>query len=78
MTEEERSLLDALDTGLRAENVRKQIGSIVGRVRAELARRKDALMSWEPFPLEVLATSVPTEIRSAWPQIISFGTRTIQ
>ena len=66
MTTEERSRLELLDAALRSENVREHIRSVVARVREELARRKDALMSWEPFPLDVLATTLPPEIRSAW------------
>jgi hypothetical protein len=52
MTEEERSRLEGLDTALRSDNVREHIRSVVVRVHEQLARRKDALMSWEPFPLE--------------------------
>ena len=54
MTKEERSRLETLDTALRSESVRENIRSIVVRVREQLARRTDALMSWEPFPLNVL------------------------
>ena len=66
MTEEERSRLQVLDKALQSENVREQIRSIVVRVREQLARKKDALMTWEPFPFEILATTLPPEIRSAW------------
>lgn len=66
MTKEERSRLEALDTALRSESVREHIRSVVIRVRDQLSRRKDALMSWEPFPLDVLTTRPPAEIRSAW------------
>ena len=66
MTQEERSRLQVLDNALQSENVREQIRSIVIRVREQLARKKDALVTWEPFPLEILATALPPEIRSAW------------
>jgi hypothetical protein len=66
MTAEERSRLELLDAALRSENVREHIRSVVARVREELARRKDALMSWEPVSLNVFATTPPTEVRSAW------------
>ena len=66
MTKEERSLLETLDTALQSDKVRERICSIVVRVREQLARKKEALMSWEPFRLEVLATTLPPEIRSAW------------
>ena len=54
MTEEERLRLEALDAALRSDSVREHIRSVVVRVREQLARKKDALMSWEPFPLDVL------------------------
>ena len=76
MTKEERSRLEALDAALRSESVRQQIRSVVVRVRQELARRKDTLMTWEPFPLNVLATTLPPEIRSAWVFVLRAGADT--
>ena len=76
MTKEERSRLEALDTALQSESVREHIRSVVTRVRDELARRKDALMSWEPFPLEVLTTRLPDEIRSVWVFVLRAGADT--
>jgi hypothetical protein len=76
MTKEERSRLEALDTALRSDSVREHIRSVVVRVRKKLTRRKDALMSWEPFPLDVLATTLPPEIRSAWVFVLRAGADT--
>ena len=76
MTPEERCRLEVLDTALRSERVREHIRSVVVRVRERLARRKDALMSWEPFPLDVLATTLPPEIRSAWVFVLRAGADT--
>jgi hypothetical protein len=76
MTKEERSRLEALDAALRSESVREHIRSVVVRVREQLARRKDALMSWQPFPLAVLATTLPPEIRSAWVFVLRAGADT--
>src|SRR5215475_2604202 len=76
MTKDERSRLETLDTALRSESVREQIRSIVVRVREQLARRTDALMSWEPFQLDVLATRLPPEIRSAWVFVLRAGADT--
>ena len=76
MMKEERSRLEALDMALRSESVRKHIRSIVVRVREQLARRKDALMSWEPFPLDVLAATLPGDIRSAWVFVLRAGADT--
>jgi hypothetical protein len=49
MTQAERSRLESIETVLRNENVREQVRPIVERVRAELGRKKDALMTWEPI-----------------------------
>jgi len=76
MTNEERSRLEALDMALRSDSVREHIRSVVVRVREQLARRKDALMRWEPFPLDVLATVLPTEIRSVWVFVLRAGADT--
>ncbi|PYJ68052.1 MAG: hypothetical protein DME76_13550 [Verrucomicrobia bacterium] len=71
MTPEERSRLEALDAVLRSDNVREQIRPVVEQVRAELARKKDALMAWEPIPLTVFGRALPPEIRSAWVFVLS-------
>src|SRR5215472_6320569 len=76
MTKEERSRLEVLDTALRSESVREHIRTVVKRVRGKLAQRKEALMTWEPFPLEILATALPPEIRSAWVFVLRAGTDT--
>ena len=76
MTLEERSRLEALDTALQSNSVREHIRSVVVRVREQLARRKDALMRWEPFPLDVLATVLPAEIRSVWVFVLRAGADT--
>src|SRR5436189_6353231 len=76
MTPEERSRLETLDTALRSDSVREHIRSVVVRVREQLARKKDAVMCWEPFPLDVLATALPPEIRSAWVFVLRAGADT--
>ena len=76
MTLEERSRLEALDTALRSDSVREHIRSVVVRVREQLARRKDALMCWEPIPLDLIATTLPPEIRSAWVFVLRAGANT--
>ena len=76
MTAEERSRLETLDAALRSDSVREHIRSVVVRVREQLARKKDALMTWEPFPLDLLATRLPPEIRSAWVFVLRAGADT--
>jgi hypothetical protein len=76
MTTEERSHLEALDTVLRSENVREQIRPIVERLRAELGRKKAALMTWEPVPLSIFGSALPAQIRSAWVFVLRAGVDT--
>jgi hypothetical protein len=76
MTREERSILESIDTVLRSENVCEQIRPIVERVRAELGRKKEALMTWEPIPLSVFGHALPSEIRSAWVFVLRAGADT--
>ena len=76
MTAEERSRLELLDAALRSDSVREHTRSVVVRVREQLARRKDALMSWERVPLDVFATTLPPEIRSAWVFVLRAGADT--
>ena len=76
MTREERSRLETLDTVLGSDKVREHIRSVVARVREQLASRKDALMCWEPIPLDLIATTLPPEIRSAWVFVLRAGANT--
>jgi len=76
MIPEERTCLESADTILRSEPVRRQIRPVVERVRAELARKKEALMTWEPIPLTVFGRALPREIRSAWVFVLRAGADT--
>jgi len=76
MTSEERTCLESIDTILRSDTVREQIHPIIERVRAELARKKGALMTWEPIPLIVFGRALPREIRSAWVFVLRAGADT--
>ena len=76
MTPEERTRLKSIDVVLRSDTVREQIRPIIERVRAELARKKKALMTWEPIPLTVFGRALPREIRSAWVFVLRSGADT--
>jgi hypothetical protein len=76
MTKEERSVLETLDRLVRSEQVRAQIQPIVERVRADLARKPDALMTWEPVPMTTFGRELPSEIRSGWVFILRAGVDT--
>jgi hypothetical protein len=76
MTKEEQLILETLDEIVRSEKVRAQIRPILERVRAELARKPDALMTWEPIPLATFGSELPPEIQSGWVFVLRAGTDT--
>jgi len=59
MTPTERLQLETLDSILRSSDVREKIEPIIARVRVELARKREALMTWEPLPLEIFGGALP-------------------
>jgi hypothetical protein len=72
MTKDERSLLETLDGVIRSGTTRAQIEPIVERVRADLAAKPEALMAWEPIPLETF-DALPASIQSGWIFILRAG-----
>jgi hypothetical protein len=76
MSPEECSRLESLDAVLRSEDVRGEIRPVVERVCAELTRKKEALMTWEPIPLALFGRTLPAEIRSAWIFLLRAGADT--
>ena len=76
MTPEERTRLESIDRVLRSDTVREQIRPIIERVRTELARKNEALMTWEPIPLTVFGRALPREIQSAWVFVLRAGADT--
>jgi hypothetical protein len=76
MTAEERNRLEKLDAILRSDDLRAKIKPIVNRVCTALAQGPDALMTWEPIPLEIFAQRLPEEIRSSWVFVLRAGADT--
>jgi hypothetical protein len=76
MTKEERFTLEALDKIVQSEPVCSRIEPIVERIRADLARKPDALMSWEPVELETFGEQLPATIRSGWIFVLRGGVDT--
>ncbi|PYI87868.1 MAG: hypothetical protein DMF03_12420, partial [Verrucomicrobia bacterium] len=76
MTSNEKSRLEELDRVLRSNTMRMQIWPIISRVQAQLARKLEALMTWEPIPLQLFGGALPTEIRSSWVFVLRAGTDT--
>src|SRR5262245_6275454 len=76
MTKEERSVLETLDEIVRSDNVRTQLLPIIERIRAELARKPDALMAWEPVPLDTVGQRLSPSIKSGWVFVLRAGADT--
>jgi len=76
MIPEERTRLESIEIVLRSDTVREQIRPIIERVRAELTRKNEALMTWEPIPLTVFGRALSREIRSAWVFVLRAGADT--
>ena len=76
MTQQERSLLETLDTALCSKAVRGKIDAIVERVRQDLARRQSATMAWEPIPLAIYGDALPRPILSSWVFVLRGGATT--
>ena len=69
MTSNEKSRLEELDRVLRSNTMRMQIWPIISRVQAQLARKLEALMTWEPIPLQLFGGALPTEIRAGYSRL---------
>src|SRR2546430_1742535 len=76
MEPEERARLEKLDTIVRSDDLCARINPVVDRVRAALSQKPEALMTWEPIPLEIFGQKLPQEIRSGWIFVLRAGADT--
>src|SRR5213595_573616 len=76
MTADERARLEALDAAVRSNELRAKINPVVDRVCAALVQNPEAVMTWEPIPLETFGQKLPPEIRSGWIFVLRAGTDT--
>jgi hypothetical protein len=76
MTADERSRLEALDAVVRSNELCAKIKSVVERVCAALAQKPEAVMTWEPIPLETFRQKLPPEVRSGWVFVLRAGADT--
>lgn len=73
---EERAILERLDTIVRSKQLQAVIGPIAQRVRADLARKPEAVMAWQPIPLTIHGDPLLESIRSSWVFVLRRGTNT--
>jgi hypothetical protein len=76
MTADEHSRLQALDAVVQSNELRAKIKPVVDRVCAALALKPEAVMTWEPIPLETFRQKLPPEIRSGWVFVLRAGADT--
>jgi len=76
MTADECSRLEALDAVVRSDEARAKITPVVDRVCAALAQKPEAVMTWEPIPLETFGQKLPPEVRSGWVFVLRAGADT--
>src|SRR5438477_13018258 len=76
MEPEERARLEKLDTIVRSDELCARINPVVDRVCAALAQKPEAVMTWEPIPLEIFGQKLPPEIRSGWIFVLRAGADT--
>jgi hypothetical protein len=76
MEPEEGARLEKLDAIVRSDRLRAEIYPIVDRVCTALSQKPEALMTWEPIPLEIFGEGLPPEIRSGWIFVLRAGADT--
>ena len=76
VTAEERVCLKTLDTIVQSTELRAKINPVVDRVCTALGQNPEALMTWEPVPLEMFGQGLPQEIRSGWVFVLRAGADT--
>jgi len=76
MEPDERARLEKLNAIVRSDELRTKIGPIVDRVCTVLSEKPEALMTWEPIPLEIFGEGLPPEIRSGWIFVLRAGADT--
>jgi hypothetical protein len=74
MTAEEHIILDGLDRAVRSADA--QILPVVERARSELSHKPRAVMTWEPVPLTIYSSTLPSQIKSSWIFVLRSGANT--
>src|SRR5947207_1120245 len=76
MEPDEQARLEKLDAIVRSDELRAEIYLIVDRVCTALSQKPEALMTWEPIPLDIFRRKLPPEIRSGWIFVLRAGADT--
>jgi hypothetical protein len=65
-----QKILQSLDEIVRRESVRSVLDSLIPRVDQKLKKDPEALLAWEPVPLDTYGKGLPDTIRSSWVFIV--------
>lgn len=66
MKKSSQKILLILDEIVKRESVKAVIDSLVPRVEQKLKKDSEALLAWEPVPLDAYGKGLPSRIRSSW------------
>ena len=66
MKKSSQKILRILDEIVRRKSVRAVIDSLVPRVEQKQKKDSEALLAWEPVPLDTYGKGLPNRIRSSW------------
>lgn len=70
-----QKILQDLDEIVRRESAKAVIDSLVPRVEQKLKKDSEALLAWEPVPLDTYGKGLPDIIRSSWVFIVRAQTK---
>ena len=70
MKKSSQKILLILDDIVSQESVKALIDSLVPRVEQKLKKDSEALLAWEPVPLDTYGKGLPDTIRSSWVFIV--------
>ena len=76
MNDDERAILTQLEVLVQRPAVGAVLDAIAERVLASLLASPDAVMAWEPVPLDVYEKALPGDIRSSWIFVLRAGVAT--
>ncbi|MCI0707398.1 MAG: hypothetical protein L0Y80_07950 [Ignavibacteriae bacterium] len=66
-------LLNELSTLITSSEVAAKLAPVLARVEKNLAANSNLPQAWEPLPIEVFGTGLPSSIKSCWVFILRGG-----
>jgi hypothetical protein len=66
-------ILSALDDAVADPRVTRHVANVVPTLELRLRLDPDAIMAWEPIPLETFDRPLPPDIRSSWIFVLRKG-----